>query len=98
LRYALRQAQDIRAHRVLESEMKAVRFIALTGDQLIRLAARVQPGQTLLVSGALGSARQLPEAEELGGATAAKLFGRVKDGGHFDYVSALPEGTATGCH
>jgi NADPH:quinone reductase-like Zn-dependent oxidoreductase len=121
----------------------AIPLIALTGDQLVRLAARVQAGQTLLVSGALGSvgraavhaakklgikviagvrARQLPEAQTLGvagavaidddsaiaalamvdgvadtvgGATAAKLFGRVKDGGHFGYASVLPEGTAT---
>jgi NADPH:quinone reductase-like Zn-dependent oxidoreductase len=120
----------------------AIPLVALTGDQLVRLAARAQPGQTLLVSGALGGvgraavhaakklglrviagvrARQLAEAEELGvtgsvaidddsaiaalalvdgvadtvgGATAAKLFGRVKDGGNFGYASALPEGTS----
>lgn len=120
----------------------AIPLIALTGDQLVRLAARPRPGETLLVSGALGSvgraavhtakklgvrviagvrARQLPEAETLGvagsvaidddsaiaalalvdgvadtvgGATAAKLFGRVKDGGNFGYASVLPEGTS----
>jgi len=120
----------------------AIPLIALTGDQLVRLATKVQPGQTLLVSGALGSvgraavhvakklgadviagvrARQLPEAEELGvagivaidddgamaglaqvdsvadtvgGATAAKLLGRVRDGGTFGFASVLPEGTA----
>jgi NADPH:quinone reductase-like Zn-dependent oxidoreductase len=33
----------------------AIPLIALTGDQLVRLAARAEPGQTLLVSGALGS-------------------------------------------
>ncbi len=118
----------------------ALPLIALTGEQLVRLAARAQPGQTLLVSGALGSvgraavhaarklgvkviagvrARQLPEAQTLGvfdviaidddsaiaalalvdavadtvgGETAAKLFGRVKNGGHFGYASVLPEG------
>jgi NADPH:quinone reductase-like Zn-dependent oxidoreductase len=118
----------------------AIPLIALTGEQLVRLAARAQPGQTLLVSGALGSvgraavhtakklgvtviagvrARQLPEARTLGaadtlaidddsaiaalaavdcvadtvgGETAAKLFGRVKDGGHFGYASVLPDG------
>jgi NADPH:quinone reductase-like Zn-dependent oxidoreductase len=121
----------------------AIPLVALTGDQLVRLAARAQRGQTLLVSGALGGVgraavhaakklglrviagvrtRQLAEAEELGvagsvaidddsaiaalapvdgvadtvgGATAAKLFGRVKDGGSFGYASVLPEGTAT---
>ena len=33
----------------------ALPLIALTGDQLVRVAARAQPGQTLLVSGAVGS-------------------------------------------
>jgi NADPH:quinone reductase-like Zn-dependent oxidoreductase len=120
----------------------AIPLIALTGDQLVRLAARAQSGQTLLVSGALGSvgraavhtakklgikviagvrARQLSEAQALGaldtvaidddsaiaelamvdgiadtvgGETAAKLFGKVKNGGNFGYASVLPEGVA----
>jgi NADPH:quinone reductase-like Zn-dependent oxidoreductase len=120
----------------------ALPLIALTGEQLVRLAARAQPGQTLLVSGALGSvgraavhaarklgvkviagvrARQLPEAQTLGvfdaiaidddsaiaalapvdavadtvgGETAAKLFGAVKNGGHFGYASVLPDGVS----
>jgi NADPH:quinone reductase-like Zn-dependent oxidoreductase len=33
----------------------AIPLVALTGDQLVRLVARAQSGQTLLVSGALGS-------------------------------------------
>ena len=33
----------------------ALPLVVLTGDQLVRLAARAQHGQTLLVSGALGS-------------------------------------------
>ena len=33
----------------------AVPLVAVTGDQLIRLAAKVQPGQTVLLTGALGS-------------------------------------------
>jgi NADPH:quinone reductase-like Zn-dependent oxidoreductase len=33
----------------------ALPLIAMTGDQLVRLAARAQPGQTLLVTGAVGS-------------------------------------------
>jgi NADPH:quinone reductase-like Zn-dependent oxidoreductase len=118
----------------------ALPLIALTGDQLVRLAARAQRGQTLLVSGALGSVgraavhaakklgvtviagvrgRQLPEArllgaaatvaidddsalaalamvdgvaDTVGGETAAKLFGKVKNGGNFGYASVLPEG------
>ena len=120
----------------------AIPLIALTGDQLVRLASRAQSGQTLLVSGALGSvgraavhaarklgvtviagvrARQLAGARTLGvagtvaidddaaiaalsmvdavadtvgGETAAKLFGKVKNGGNFGYASVLPEGVA----
>jgi NADPH:quinone reductase-like Zn-dependent oxidoreductase len=33
-------------------------------------------------------------ADTVGGATAGKLFGRVKDGGNFGYASVLPEGTS----
>jgi NADPH:quinone reductase-like Zn-dependent oxidoreductase len=118
----------------------AIPLVALTGDQLVRLAARAAKGQTILVSGALGSvgrsavhsamklgarviaavrARQLREVQELnvfetvavddddaiarlgpvdavadtvGGAVAAKLFAKVKEGGHFGYASVIPEG------
>jgi NADPH:quinone reductase-like Zn-dependent oxidoreductase len=120
----------------------ALPLICLTGDQLVRRAARAQPGQTILVSGALGSVgraavhtarklgmhviagvrtRQLLEAQTLeasgtlaiddelalaslesvdavadtvGGAVAAKLLGKVKNGGSFGYASALPDGVA----
>jgi NADPH:quinone reductase-like Zn-dependent oxidoreductase len=120
----------------------AIPLVVLTGDQLVKLAARAQYGQTLLVSGALGSvgraavhsakklgvhviagvrARQLQEAKALGvsdtvaidddtaiaqlalvdgvadtvgGATAAKLFSRVKNGGNFGYASVLPDGVS----
>ena len=120
----------------------AIPLAALTGDQLVRVAARAQSGQTLLVSGALGSvgraavhtakklgakviagvrARQLAEARKLevsdavaiddesaiaklsmvdgvadtvGGDTAAKLFGKVRNGGNFGYASVLPDGVS----
>ncbi len=120
----------------------AIPLVGLTGDQLVRLAARAESGQTLLVSGALGGvgraavhaakklgvkviagvrAQQLPEAQTLGvsdtvaidddaaisrlamvdgvadtvgGETAAKLFGRVKNGGNFGYASVFPPGVA----
>jgi NADPH:quinone reductase-like Zn-dependent oxidoreductase len=120
----------------------AIPLVVLTGDQLVRLSVKAQRGQTLLVSGALGSvgraavhsakklgarviagvrARQLPQARELGvadtvaidddhaiagldmvdavadtvgGDTAAKLFSKVKKGGHFGYASVLPAGVA----
>ena len=118
----------------------AIPLAVLTGDQLVKLATRAQSGQTIVVSGALGSvgraavhsakklgahviagvrARQLAEARALGvsdtvaidddaaiaqlalvdgvadtvgGATAAKLFARVRNGGNFGYASVLPEG------
>ena len=118
----------------------AIPIISLTGDQLIRLTVRAQPGQTILVTGALGNVgraavhaanklgvkviagvrtRQLAEARTLsvsdtvaidddtaiaamapvdgvadtvGGETAAKLFGKVKDGGNFGYTAVFPEG------
>jgi NADPH:quinone reductase-like Zn-dependent oxidoreductase len=120
----------------------AIPLIALTGEQLVRLAAKAQRGRTLLVSGALGSVgraavhaakklgatviagvrgRQVVEARTLGvagtvaidddeaiaalamvdgvadtvgGDTAAKLFGKVKNGGNFGYASVLPDGVA----
>ena len=116
----------------------AIPLVCLTGDQLVRLASKARTGQTLLVSGALGSVgraavhvalklgvtviagvrgRQLAQAQGLsvsatvaidddaaiaalakvdavadtvGGETAAKLFGTVKDHGNFGYASVLP--------
>ncbi len=120
----------------------AIPLVCLTGDQLVRLATRAKSGQTILVSGALGSvgraavhtatklgarviagvrASQLTEAAKLGvsgvlaidddaaiarleavdgvadtvgGATAAKLFGRTKSGGKFGYASVFPADAA----
>ena len=116
----------------------AIPLVALTGDQLVRLTARVTGGETVLVSGALGSvgraavhaakklgarviagvrANRLAEAASLdvfkavaidddaavaslepldavadtvGGETARRLFGRVRDGGRFGFASVLP--------
>jgi len=116
----------------------AIPLVSLTGDQLVRLATHAVSGQTILVSGALGSVgraavhtakklgatvivgvrkRQLAEAAELGvsrvvaidddaaianlealdgvadtvgGETAAKLFGKIKNGGKFGYASVFP--------
>ncbi len=124
------------------TDAAAIPLVALTGDQLVRLATRAQAGQTVIVSGALGSvgraavhsakqlgaqviagvrARELAQARALGvadavaiddedaiaelamvdavadtigGAIAAKLFAKVKNGGRFGYASMLPEGTA----
>ncbi len=122
----------------------AIPLVSLTGDQLVRLSTRAASGQTILVSGALGSVgraavhtakklgarviagvrgKQLTEAEMLdvfevvaidddaaiaaletldgvadtvGGETAVKLFGKLRDGGRFGYASVFPaEAAAT---
>jgi NADPH:quinone reductase-like Zn-dependent oxidoreductase len=56
----------------------ALPLIALTGDQLVRLAARAQSGQTLLVSGALGSVGRaaVHTARKLGVRVIAGVRGR----------------------
>jgi len=120
----------------------AIPLVVLTGEQLVRLAAQAQRGQTMIVGGALGSVgraavhsalkmgvrviagvrtNQLSQARALGvadtlaidddaaiarlamvdavadtvgGDTAAKLFAKVKNGGHFAYASVLPAGVA----
>jgi NADPH:quinone reductase-like Zn-dependent oxidoreductase len=117
----------------------AIPLVSLTGDQLVRVATKVRQGQTILVSGALGSVgraavhtakklgasviagvrtKQLSEAAALGtwsvvaidddeeiarldavdavadtvgGDTAMKLLGKVREGGSFGYASVLPE-------
>jgi len=124
------------------ADSAAIPLVVLTGDQLVRLAARAQSGQRILIGGALGSVgraavhtakklgahviagvrrHQLPQAQVLGasetvaidddaaiarlemvdgvadtvgGETAGKLFGRVKNGGAFGYASVFPEGVA----
>ena len=121
----------------------AIPLVSLTGDQLVRLATRAVSGQTILVSGALGSVgraavhtakklgtrviagvreRQLADvaglgvsdgvaidddvaiatlqavdgvADTVGGETAAKLFGRIRNGGRFGYASVFPADAAT---
>jgi NADPH:quinone reductase-like Zn-dependent oxidoreductase len=120
----------------------AIPLAVLTGDQLVRQSANVRSGETVIVSGALGSVgraavhaakklgaqviaavrgRQLAEARGLdvfgvvaiddpdavrdlplvdavadtvGGAAAAALIDRVKEGGRFGYASVLHEGAA----
>ena len=120
----------------------AIPLVSLTGDQLVRRATNLQKGQTVLVTGAVGSVgraavhtakkmgaqviagvrkKQLADARALGvsgvvaldddeaiarlglvdaiadtvgGAAAAKLIAKVKQGGSFGYASVLPEGTA----
>jgi NADPH:quinone reductase-like Zn-dependent oxidoreductase len=56
----------------------AIPLIALTGEQLVRLAARARAGQTLLVSGALGSVGRaaVHAAKKLGVTVIAGVRGR----------------------
>jgi NADPH:quinone reductase-like Zn-dependent oxidoreductase len=124
------------------ADSAAIPLIALTGDQLVRLATNVQKGQVVLVTGALGSvgraavhtAKKIGAqviagvrrkefdgvralgvtgvlaidddeaiekfrlvdaiADTIGGDVAAKLIGKVKQGGFFGYTAVLPEGAA----
>ena len=124
------------------AEAAAIPLIALTGDQLVRLATNVKEGQVVLITGALGSVgraavhtakkigaqviagvrgKELEDARSLGvadvlaidddqaienfrlvdaiadtvgGEVAAKLIGKVKQGGSFGYTAVFPEGAA----
>jgi NADPH:quinone reductase-like Zn-dependent oxidoreductase len=117
----------------------AIPLISVTGDQLVRVGTKVRQGQTILVTGALGSVgraavhtakklgarivagvrkSQLSEAaalgtwgvvgidddaeiaglealdavaDTIGGDTAMKLLRKIRAGGSFGYVTALPE-------
>lgn len=64
----------------------ALPLVALTGDQLIREACQVQPGQTVLVSGATGSVGRcaVHSAKSLG----AKVFAGVRKK-HLDEAKTL---------
>jgi len=57
-------------------EAAAIPLACLTGDQLVRLATRIKPGETILVSGALGSVGRtaLHTARKLG----AKVIAGVR--------------------
>jgi NADPH:quinone reductase-like Zn-dependent oxidoreductase len=65
----------------------AIPLVVLTGDQLVNLAARVQAGQTILVSGALGSVGRaaVHSAKKLG----AQVIAGVR-------TRQLPEAAALG--
>jgi NADPH:quinone reductase-like Zn-dependent oxidoreductase len=56
----------------------ALPLVSLTGDQLVRSAARAQSGQTLLVTGALGSVGRaaVHTAQKLGATVIAGIRGR----------------------
>lgn len=56
----------------------AIPLVVLTGDQLVRLAAKMEKGQTVLVSGALGSVGRaaVHSAKKLGARVIAGVRGR----------------------
>jgi NADPH:quinone reductase-like Zn-dependent oxidoreductase len=62
-------------------DVAALPLIVLTGDQLVRLAARVQAGQTVLVTGALGSVGRaaVHSAMKLGARVVAGVRARQLD-------------------
>jgi NADPH:quinone reductase-like Zn-dependent oxidoreductase len=65
----------------------AIPLVSVTGDQLVRDAAKAQPGQTILITGALGSVGRCAvfSAKELG----AKILAGVRRK-QLDQAKALP--------
>jgi NADPH:quinone reductase-like Zn-dependent oxidoreductase len=63
------------------ADAAAIPLIALTGDQLVRLAANVQNGQTVLVTGALGSVGRaaVHTAKKMGAKVIAGIRGKELD-------------------
>jgi NADPH:quinone reductase-like Zn-dependent oxidoreductase len=63
------------------ADAAAIPLIALTGDQLVRLATNVQKGQVVLVTGALGSVGRaaVHTAKKLGAQVIAGVRGRELD-------------------
>jgi NADPH:quinone reductase-like Zn-dependent oxidoreductase len=62
------------------ADAAAIPLIALTGDQLVRLAANVQKGQVVLVTGALGVGRAaVHTAKKIGAQVIAGVRGKELD-------------------
>jgi NADPH:quinone reductase-like Zn-dependent oxidoreductase len=63
------------------ADAAAIPLIALTGDQLVRVATNVQKGQTVLVTGALGSVGRaaVHTAKKIGATVFAGVRGRELD-------------------
>src|ERR1035441_5473578 len=63
------------------ADAAAIPLIALTGDQLVRLATKVQKGQVVLVTGALGSVGRaaVHTAKKIGAQVIAGVRGRELD-------------------
>jgi NADPH:quinone reductase-like Zn-dependent oxidoreductase len=63
------------------AEAAAIPLIALTGDQLVRLATNVKKGQVVLITGALGSVGRaaVHTAKKIGARVIAGVRGKELD-------------------
>ncbi|HEY6765191.1 MAG TPA: NADP-dependent oxidoreductase [Candidatus Sulfotelmatobacter sp.] len=73
------------------ADAAAIPLIALTGDQLVRLATNVQKGQVVLVTGALGSVGRaaVHTAKKIGAQVIAGVRGRELDEARFLGLSGV---------
>src|SRR6202020_1437402 len=73
------------------ADAAAIPLVALTGDQLVRLAANVQKGQVVLVTGALGSVGRaaVHSAKKIGAQVIAGVRGRELEDANSLGVSAV---------
>jgi NADPH:quinone reductase-like Zn-dependent oxidoreductase len=75
----------------------AIPLIALTGDQLVRLATNVKKGQVVLITGALGSVGRaaVHTAKKIGAQVIAGVRGKeLDDARSLGYTAVLPESAA----
>jgi NADPH:quinone reductase-like Zn-dependent oxidoreductase len=73
------------------ADAAAIPLISLTGDQLVRLAAKVQKGQVVLITGALGSVGRaaVHTAKKIGAQVIAGVRGKEMDDARYLGVSDL---------
>jgi NADPH:quinone reductase-like Zn-dependent oxidoreductase len=73
------------------ADAAAIPLIALTGDQLVRVATNVQKGQTVLVTGALGSVGRaaVHTAKKIGATVIAGVRGKELDEARSLHVSGV---------
>jgi NADPH:quinone reductase-like Zn-dependent oxidoreductase len=73
------------------ADAAAIPLVALTGDQLVRLATNVQKGQVVLVTGALGSVGRaaVHTAKKIGAQVIAGVRGKELDAAHSLDVSGV---------
>ena len=73
------------------ADAAAIPLIALTGDQLVRVATNVQKGQTVLITGALGSVGRaaVHTAKKIGATVIAGVRGKELDDARSLHVSGV---------